>query len=289
MPSQAKRQRKKEGQRARQEAIRLAQARAARRRRYILIGGAVVAVLLIAFLSSRSGSKKKTSVSTKGKTTTTVAPAAGGAATAANSSTKCPAADGSSPKTTHWTTAPPACISLKKKYTATFDTTEGKVVVALDTTKTPKTTNNFVVLSRYHFYDGTPIFRTDTSIDIIQGGGASPSDPGHHLDQEGNLKYATGHPVFSRPDHPNSNKTGGFFPPGAEPFPLGLVGQFLFMFGRVLTGVEVVMKIIVPPNEEPPGVGLAGPPPVTVNTNTITETRPPGFATEGDRLFHQRQ
>ena len=38
------------------------------------------------------------------------------------------------------------------------------------------TANNFIVLARYHYYDGTSMFRTDTSIDIIQGGSPHTQD-----------------------------------------------------------------------------------------------------------------
>ena len=73
------------------------------------------------------------------------------------------------------------CIDPAKTYTATFDTTAGTVVEKLDTTTTPNTTNNFVVLARYHYYDNTTLFRTAQSIGIIQGGSPhtnSASDPG---------------------------------------------------------------------------------------------------------------
>lgn len=270
VPSQAKRQRKKEGARARAEALRLAQQRAARRRRYLLIGAAVVGVLLIAFLSSRGGSKsKKASASPKSKTSTTLS-----AATAANSSTKCPAGDGSSAKTTSFSSPPPACISLKKKYTATFDTSEGRIVVALDTTRTPKTTNNFVVLSRYHFYDGTPIFRTDTSIDIIQGGGASPSDPGPGYtipDEGGKFAYAAGDLVMARTAQPNSAGAQFFFVSGPKASNLDSQGTYV-TFGKITTGLDVVQKIIGLNADQPGGLGGAPSHPVTVKSVTIAET-----------------
>ena len=101
----------------------------------------------------------------------------------------CPAADGSSPRTITFADAPPCASTPTKTYTAVFETTEGTVRVALDTTTTPGTANNFVVLSRYHFYDGTTIFRTDPSIGIIQGGSpsntASDPGPGYDLLDEG--------------------------------------------------------------------------------------------------------
>ena len=56
----------------------------------------------------------------------------------------------------------------------------------LDTTRTPGTVNNFVTLSRWKYYDGSSIFRTDTSIDIIQGGGKTNTDsPGYTIPDEG--------------------------------------------------------------------------------------------------------
>ena len=64
--------------------------------------------------------------------------------------------------------APPTCLDAGKTYKATFVTNEGTIVVNLNTTKTPETANNFIVLSRYHYYDGTAMFRTDTSIGIMQ-------------------------------------------------------------------------------------------------------------------------
>ena len=266
MPSQAKRQRKKESARARQEALRLAQERAARRRRFLLIGGAVVLILVILFLTQRSDNKKST-VSTKGKTTTTVASPAGSA--------QCPKADGSSPKTTKFDKAPPVCISITKKYTATFDTSEGKIVVDLDTKKTPSTTSNFVVLARYHFYDGTTIFRTDPSIDIIQGGGSSPSDPGPGYtipDEGGKFTYSAGDLVMARTSQPNSAGAQFFFVAGPKASALDAQGTYV-TFGKVKAGLDVVQKILSL-NVDNPSSGLGGAPsrPVTIKTVTITES-----------------
>jgi cyclophilin family peptidyl-prolyl cis-trans isomerase len=259
MPSQAKRQRKKEGARARAEALRLAQQRAARRRRVILIGGAVVAILLVAYLTSRSNSSSGFSAV---------------AATSKASTTKCPADDGSAPATKTWKTPPPACINVKKHYTATFDTSEGKVVVTLDTKRTPKTTNNFVVLSRYHFYDGTPIFRTDTSIDIIQGGGQSASDagPGYTIpDEGGKFSYAAGDLVMARTQQPNSAGAQFFFVTGPKAAALNGQGTYV-TFGKVKSGLDVVRKIIGLNQDQPGGLGGAPSKPVTVKTITIAES-----------------
>ena len=63
--------------------------------------------------------------------------------------TNCPKNDKSSPRTIDFTRRPPRCIDPQKTHTAIFDTTEGEIRVALDTSLTPNTTNNFVVLTNY--------------------------------------------------------------------------------------------------------------------------------------------
>ena len=46
--------------------------------------------------------------------------------------TDCPAADGSSPRTTTFDGPPPMCIDPEKRYTARIETSLGELVVALD-------------------------------------------------------------------------------------------------------------------------------------------------------------
>src|SRR5262245_46550848 len=56
--------------------------------------------------------------------------------------------------------APPAMsIDANKTYTATFDTSKGKIVCELFTKDAPKTVNNFVFLARDKFYDGLKFHR----------------------------------------------------------------------------------------------------------------------------------
>ena len=118
--------------------------------------------------------------------------------------TPCPKPNGPNPRYTTFKSAPPNCLDPGKNYEATFVTTEGNIVVELDTTKTPMTANNFIVLARYHYYDGTSMFRTDTSIDIIQGGSphtqdASDPGPGYTIKDEGSgFKYTLGDLTMAR-------------------------------------------------------------------------------------------
>ncbi|MFM8390038.1 MAG: peptidylprolyl isomerase, partial [Actinomycetota bacterium] len=102
---------------------------------------------------------------------------------AVSGDTACPKADGTEERVTKFEKAPPMCIDATKTYTAVFDTSEGEIEVLLDTAKTPKTVNNFIVLARYKYDDGTTIFRTDPSSDSIQGGGlTNTDDPGYTIE-----------------------------------------------------------------------------------------------------------
>ena len=154
MPSE-KRQRQDEGRLLRLEAERQAAqtARRASSTRYAIFAvlGVVAVGLVIAFLPG----KDKGSDSADEVTTTTALeipiPEAGASITG---ETTCPAADGSAKRTTTFAKAPPTCIDASKTYTALIKTSEGDITVALDAKSAPITVNNFVVLSRYHFYDG---------------------------------------------------------------------------------------------------------------------------------------
>ena len=94
---------------------------------------------------------------------------------------ECPAPDGTSGRRIDFDAPQPDCIDPQARYTAVFDTSEGEMRFELTPDLTPLTVNNFVTLARWGYYDGTLLFRTDPSIDIIQGGSPhtnSPSDPG---------------------------------------------------------------------------------------------------------------
>jgi len=159
--------------------------------------------------------------------------------------TKCPATDGTAVRTTNFTKAPPMCIDAKKSYMATFDTSEGTIEIALDTTKTPKTVNNFVTLSRYKYYDNSFIFRTDLSIDIIQGGGESNTDdPGYTIEDEGNgYKYTEGDIVMARTGAPNSAGGQFFIVTGPNASALDSQGTYV-VFGKISKGLDVAKAIL---------------------------------------------
>ena len=181
--------------------------------------------------------------------------------------TPCPKTDGTEERVTKFEKAPPMCIDATKTYTAVFDTSEGEIEVILDTEKTPKTVNNFVVLARYKYYDGTTIFRTDPSIDIIQGGGlTNTDDPGYTIEDEGNgYKYVEGDLAMARTMEPNSAGGQWFFVTGPNAAALDSQGTYV-NFGKVASGLDVVKGILALNS----GSGdLGGAPSRTVVVNSV--------------------
>jgi peptidyl-prolyl cis-trans isomerase B (cyclophilin B) len=183
----------------------------------------------------------------------------------------CAAADGSSPVTKEFGAAPASCLDPDKVYTATFDTSEGEIKVALDTDRTPGTANNFVNLARFKYYDNTPIFRTDQSIDIIQAGGENNSaSTGYTIpDEGGKFAYAAGDLVMARTGAPDSAGGQFFFVAGPKASLLDGQGTYV-TFGRVTTGLDVV-KAILALSSGDGALGGAPSRPVTINSVTITE------------------
>ncbi len=112
-----------------------------------------------------------------------VAPAQGATITG---DTPCPDPDGGSPRTTTFEKPPPLCIDPAKTYAAAIETSKGLITVDLDAKNAPKTVNNFVVLSRYHFYDGLPFHRIAAG-QYIQGGSPTATGsggPGYRFEDE---------------------------------------------------------------------------------------------------------
>src|SRR4051794_20084418 len=72
-------------------------------------------------------------------------------------------------------------IDPKKTYTATIDTSEGKIVVKLFPDKAPQHVNSFVFLAKEKFYDGVIFHRVIKNF-MIQGGdptGTGGGGPGY--------------------------------------------------------------------------------------------------------------
>lgn len=250
------------------------------RRRTFLIVGIIVAVLAIAFIWSTIQSDDDESSST---TTTTaeqasaVPPPPGPGATITGE-TPCPPVDGSAERTTTFESAPPDCLEDGVDYVAVFDTTEGEIRVDLDESAMPNTVNNFVTLARYGYYDDTAIFRTDPSIEIIQGGSPTTNDPGDPgpgytiEDEADGFTYEAGQLVMARSAGPDSSGAQFFFVAGPGAAGLDAQGTYLVFGETDEAGLEVVQGVLGLHQEDPSNpLGGSPDPAVVVNSVTIEE------------------
>ncbi len=244
-------------------------------RNYGIILGAFVALVAVIALVNRGGDDDTT--------TTTASTTTGSTTTLPVAPTDCPPETGSTTRFLRFSAAPKLCIDPAKKHTAVFDTSEGTMRFELDTAKVPNTVNNFVVLARYGYYDGTRIFRTDPSIDIVQGGSpstnsASDPGPGYNIKDEGGtfdfsasgkgpFTYAPGQLVMARSSGPDSSGAQYFITTGDKV--KGLDGQGTYIvFGRTdAAGLEVAKKIIG--LHQADNSGLGGKPSKNVTVNSV--------------------
>ncbi len=153
---------------------------------------------------------------------------------------ECPAADGSSPKTQTFSGPPPMCIDPAKRYTAELVTSLGSMTIALDAASAPSTVNNFVFLSRYHYYDGV-IFHRIIKGFMCQGGdptGTGRGGPGYRFDDElpAPGRYEVGSVAMANAG-PNTNGSQFFIVSG--PSGVRLPPQYS-LFGKVVKGLDVV-------------------------------------------------
>lgn len=138
-----------------------------------------------------------------------------------------------------------------KDYYALIDTNKGQVLIDLFEQEMPVTVNNFIVLARNHFYDGTRFHR------VIDGFMAQGGDP-NSTDEAKKATWGQGGPGYSFPDEirskltfdnggalamansgPNTNGSQFFITFGPASF---LNGHYN-LFGKVITGDDVLAKL----------------------------------------------
>ncbi len=263
--------------------LQAAQRRRRRNTRVIPVVVVVVAVVIVLiFVTGLSGSKKKkvttSSSTTAASTATTVAASTGAGlvahpAPAVSASCNTPAAgtpsgtakpasgnqvaivpapqhvpfpklDGSSPRYTAFSSAPPFCIDVSKTYSATVQTDAGNFTVNLLPKDAPVTVNNFVFLAGYHFYDGIvfhrviPNFMDQVGDPTATGSGG----PGYQFQDElpsSSAAYGTGAVAMAN-SGPNTNGSQFFVVvPGGG----GGLSPSYSVFGQVTSGMDVVQKI----------------------------------------------
>ena len=266
-----KRQRKKAGRQAQQQAAAAARRRQSRRRTIIVTVVILAIVALIAGVTGAFSGGSSKNVSSTGSSTTQAPPSTVKGA-AISGDTPCPKADGSSPRTTSFAKAPPMCIDPAKTYTATMQTTQGgPITIALDAKQAPKTVNNFVVLARYHFYDGVTFHRIVPDF-VIQGGdpqGNGQGGPGYTIPDENPQagQYKLGSLAMANTGQPNSGGSQFFIITGQQGVQLP---PNYSLFGQVTGGMDIVNKIAAlgqpgAPNGEPKE-------PVNMTSVTIQES-----------------
>jgi cyclophilin family peptidyl-prolyl cis-trans isomerase len=210
---------------------------------------------------------------TAAATASTEAPAATVPGTTITGETPCPEADGSSERAIAFESAPPMCIDETKTYTAVVETNHGPFTVELDAAKAPETVNNFVVLSRYHFFDGIVCHRAIPGF-VVQCGdpeGTGRGGPGYEfadeLPEQGEYQIGSLAMANSGPDTNGSQffiitgDQGAALPPSYS------------LFGSVTDGLDTTVVALDALGNADPASG--GVPPlglIQISSVTITES-----------------
>jgi cyclophilin family peptidyl-prolyl cis-trans isomerase len=149
-----------------------------------------------------------------------------------------------------WDKPPEMKIDSNKTYTATIDTSKGKIVLELFAKDAPKTVNSFVFLARQNFFNGTIFHRVIPGF-MIQGGdptGTGRGGPGYEFDNENQdttKTFDTG-VVGMANAGPNTNGSQFFIMDAST----GLPPHDYTIFGKVKEGQDVVHAIATAPRNE---------------------------------------
>jgi peptidylprolyl isomerase len=138
------------------------------------------------------------------------------------------------------TNPPEMTIDPDKRYTANIETRLGRIVIALNPLKAPKTVNNFVTLAQAGFYDGV-IFHRIIKGFMCQGGdptGTGMGGPGYEFADElpKRGQYEIGSVAMANAG-PNTNGSQFFIISGKSG--VGLPPDYS-LFGQVVKGLDVV-------------------------------------------------
>ena len=304
----AKRERQKANRQARLEQLAKEARQQKTRKRTFTIGGVVIGAIVVLFVLARLAggdddpATPDASATTVPATATTDASTASTApvdtsdlgttdTTAATSTTEattttvefaygeapCPEADGSTEMPDTFDGAPELCIDPSKTYTAEVVTDKGSFTIDLNTEGAPGNVNNFVVLARYGYYDGSTCHRIIKDF-VVQCGRPDLDDeqaaeerPGYTVNDElpTDAEYAEG--VVAMANTGSANTGGGqwFIITGADGASLPPQYTILGTVSKGLTSTVQALENLADPtasNGVPP---LA---PVTIESITITES-----------------
>lgn len=131
-------------------------------------------------------------------------------------------------------------IDQNKQYQAVMKTSKGEITISLNANQTPMTVNNFVVLAKAGFYDGTIFHRVIKGF-MIQGGdpnGNGTGGPGYKFEDESFKGEYTRGTIAMANSGPNTNGSQFFIMHADYALPPNYV-----IFGKVSQGLEVVDAI----------------------------------------------
>ena len=158
------------------------------------------------------------------------------------------------------------CLQEGTAYTATIETTQGTLRVALRPDIAPHTVNSFVNLARYHYFDGTTCHRAIKGF-VVQCGDPTATGtggPGYEFaDELPTEAYQVGSVAMAN-SGPNTNGSQFFVITGDQGVSLP---PSYSLFGQVVDGTDVADRIGVVET------GAADKPvkDVTIEKITITE------------------
>jgi cyclophilin family peptidyl-prolyl cis-trans isomerase len=275
----AKRERQKTNRQQRLDELQRQQRRDRTKRRVItwaiilvVAGAALYGVSLLVSGGDDDTATSATSIPTTTPATTMFQPSTVPGA-AVTGTTPCPNADGTSPRTITFAEAPPMCIDAAKTYTATVVTNKGEFTVDLDAAKAPQTVNNFVVLSRYHYYDGVLCHRIINSFVVQCGdptGTGSGPNPGYTIPDElpAQGAYVDGSLAMANTGSPDSGGGQFFIITGEQ-------GRNLppsySLFGQVSEGFDTTVKAMEAAADPAASNGTPTLEPIYIESITITE------------------
>ncbi len=141
-----------------------------------------------------------------------------------------------------YTACPPTVIDASKSYTATLDTTKGKIVIELYADKAPLAVNSFVFLARDGWFNNIPWHRVVADF-VAQSGdpsGTGAGGPGYLFKNEiSDLKFDAAGVVGMANSGANRNGSQFFITLAATP---NLDGNYT-VFGKVIEGMDVVKSL----------------------------------------------
>ena len=162
-----------------------------------------------------------------------------------------------------------------------LETTKGKIVIAVNSEKAPKSVENFLAQVSSNFYDGTIFHRVIPGF-MIQGGGFNPdmsqkpTSANVVNEADNGLSNTRGTVAMARKNTPHSASVQ-FFINVADNLALDHQSKTdgrtwgYAVFGEVLEGMDVVDAIVAVPTQTSGGHGNVPVDPVVVTKATILE------------------